>query len=158
MSQISPILRITTSALSIAASVLSSGSSAQSANNASGQVVPVSWKTTGTNQNYARVTQVVYPLNSPETAKKGECMTSCRRSLASVLLAQLMMIVSLAPARAVGRQSAGQSETPASERRHRALGMMSRVDFDRAIMLAQKIRMKEVSVFARLAICRDALL
>lgn len=40
----------------------------------------------------------------------------------------------------------------------RSLGMLSRVDFDRAMMLARRIRMKEVSVFARLAICRDALL
>lgn len=40
----------------------------------------------------------------------------------------------------------------------RSLGMLSRLDFDRALTLARKIRMKEVSVLARLDVCRDGLL
>lgn len=39
----------------------------------------------------------------------------------------------------------------------RGFGALSRMDFDKAMMLARKIRMKEVSVFARLAVCYDAL-
>ena len=39
-----------------------------------------------------------------------------------------------------------------------SLGMLSRVDFDKAMALVRKIRMKEVSVFAQLAICQDVLL
>ena len=40
----------------------------------------------------------------------------------------------------------------------RSLGALSRLDFDRAMILARRLKMKEVSVFARLAICTDALL
>ncbi|HEU4386570.1 MAG TPA: hypothetical protein VFV34_02150 [Blastocatellia bacterium] len=38
----------------------------------------------------------------------------------------------------------------------RALGMLSRTDFGRALALAHSISLKEASVLARLAICFDA--